>query len=154
MNEADIQAWLQRLAEVTPPRNRAQSERFCEVVEQAEGALDPRIVSALFNLLAQDIDTSLLQTVSRVMESLPLDLYYAALLDVITRIPEPKGLDESFAAHPGKPIRGRDLPAIAALVRLATPQARERFLDILDRRDFRSDNVWAARLSELIETRE
>lgn len=95
---SDAAQFRQELLEL---KTNGDDLEFCKRVEAVDGTRVVAIVKALFDAFRPECETGVQQTVMRVLESVPLGVYYQAYAESLARwVEEGDGWEIELAAHP------------------------------------------------------
>jgi hypothetical protein len=140
---SDFDAWCARLRSLTPPKNRSEGFEFVKAIEEADGEVPEGVTAELMKTIRPDVDTSLLQSVYRILEGSPVGIYYRCFLARLGEIDDAKGLATSFAAHPRGRLGSQDIRQLLNVLEGAPAERRRLFLSLICDPSFVADNPWA-----------
>ncbi len=144
--------WRKKVLQLQQYQTRKDALEFCQLVEQVAGINEISIIKTLFETFAPGCETSVQQTVVRILGTFDILLYYQAFLESLPRfVAEGNGWDIELGAYPERSPTGVEIAAIAKIVKNSLDQTKYLFLNVLKDDDFRSDHAWAESLIRAIE---
>ena len=151
-NSFNYAEWKKRILALRQRHTRREDLEFCELVECVDRINDIDIIRTLLETFTPKCETSVQQTVVRILGSFDILLYYQAYLEALPRfVFENSGWDIELGSYPERSPTGVEIGLIAKMVNNLPLEIKNMYLNVLKNDDFYSDHSWSESLIRAIE---
>lgn len=155
--EQSFNVWRSEIMAVRDPNTFTEAQRFSALLDEVEDDTSYQVGCVLFDLLSDQFDHGLKQSVVRLLSGFPVYTYYCALLSNFGRLvgeASKREWPQITADYLGWPLEQKDIASLLKAFEQAEQAQKNYFLKVVTEHDFFHEYAWPAMFLAALESKE